>query len=121
MNIEGTRATPSVFIGPGKIEIKGRSIPEDSIEFYNPVHYAVKDYFQNNAGKTEVIFHLEYINSGSKKLITNILITCNDYFNEGRDVVINWYYDPDDESIEELGEDLKAMIQIPFHIKPSGK
>ncbi len=117
MNIEGTRSTPSVHIEPGRIEIKGRSIPEDSFEFYNPVVHAIKDYFDSTDLKTEMYFHLEYINSGSKKFITNILFNCNQYYQKGKNIIIHWHFDSDDESIQELGNDLKILIQIPFNMK----
>jgi hypothetical protein len=116
MNIEGTRSTPSVLIEPGIIEVKGRSIPEDSFEFYNPVLNAIHDYFNNNELKTEIHFHLEYINSGSKKFITNILSVSNDFYQKGRNINIQWHYDSDDESMQELGNDLRGMLQIPFHL-----
>ncbi len=114
MNIEGTRSTPSIHIGPGKIEIKGRSIPEDSFGFYSPVIASIQDYFKKNTEKTEIHFHLEYINSGSKKFITNILSYCNDAYNNGKVITIIWHYDFDDESMQELGIDLSALLQIPF-------
>ena len=38
LTIEGSAKTPTVeFEGVGKLLIKGRSIPENSIEFYKPV------------------------------------------------------------------------------------
>ena len=39
INIEGTPKTPAVSFDAktGQIEIKGRSIPENSIEFYKPL------------------------------------------------------------------------------------
>jgi len=116
MNIEGTRSTPSIHIEPGRIEIKGRSIPEDSFEFYNPVMHAIMDYFNQSEDKTELHFHLEYINSGSKKMITNILSACNDFYLKGKNIRIQWNYDTDDESMEELGSDFSSMLQIPFTI-----
>ena len=116
MNIEGTRTTPSVHIEPGKIEIKGRSIPEDSFEFYNPVIHAIQDYFRSNELKTEMHFQLEYINSGSKKFITNILSSSNEFYKKGKDIIIRWHFDSDDESMEELGNDLRGMLQVPFHL-----
>ncbi len=116
MDIEGTRTTPSVHIERGKIEIRGRSIPEDAFDFYNPVLHAVEEYFNTEEGTTELHFHLEYINSGSKKFITTILGAVNRYYQKGRNIVIRWYYDSDDESILELGNDLRVMIQIPFHM-----
>jgi hypothetical protein len=116
MNIEGSRSTPSIHIEPGRIDIKGRSIPEDCFEFYNPCIHAIMDYFNNNELKTEMHFHLEYINSGSKKFITNILATCNEYYKNGKDIIIEWHFDADDESMQELGNDLRNMLQLPFHL-----
>ena len=39
ISIEGTPKTPGIKLDPeaGIIEISGRSIPENSIEFYKPV------------------------------------------------------------------------------------
>jgi hypothetical protein len=116
MNIEGTKTTPSVSIEPGIIEVRGRSIPEDSFEFYQPVLNGIFDYFTTTELKTEINFHLEYINSGSKKFITNILGVVNEFYHKGRSIIIQWYYDFDDESMQELGNDLRGMIQIPFHL-----
>jgi hypothetical protein len=116
MNIEGTRNTPAVQIETGRIEIKGRSIPEDSFDFYSPVLAAIQDYFNNTELKTEMHFHLEYINSGSKKFITTILSHCNEFYLNGKNIIIQWYFDFDDDSIQELGNDLRAMLQIPFYL-----
>jgi hypothetical protein len=120
MNIEGTRSTPYICIEPGKIEIKGRSIPENTFEFYNPVLKAINAYFLKTEIKTEMHFHLEYINSGSKKLITNILVACNDFYHAGKNITIQWHYDPDDESMQELGNDLRSMLEIPFYLNEVG-
>jgi hypothetical protein len=116
MNIEGTRTTPSVLIKPGQIEIKGRSIPEDSFEFYNPVIQAIDDFFKKKPTHTRIHFHLEYINSGSKKFITNILGIANECYRTGSDIEVHWHFDYDDESMQELGNDLRTMLQLPFHL-----
>ena len=116
MHIEGTKSTPSISVGKGVFEIKGRSIPEDAFEFFSPLLHEVQLYMENPVEKTELRFHLEYINSGSKKYITNFLARFNDFFLEGHDVVIFWHFDYDDESMQELGNDLRSMIQIPFHV-----
>jgi hypothetical protein len=116
MQIEGTKNTPGIHITEGIFEIKGRSIPEDAFDFYSPLLHEVQSYMENPNKKTELIFHLEYINSGSKKYITNILARFNDFYLNGHEVVIYWHFDYDDESMQELGNDLRSMIQIPFHI-----
>jgi len=116
MHIEGTKTTPSILTDNGVFEIKGRSIPEDAFEFYSPLLREVQAYVDKPRDKTEIRFHLEYINSGSKKYITNFLAKLNEFYQEGNEVIIFWHFDYDDESMQELGNDLRSMIQIPFHI-----
>jgi hypothetical protein len=36
----------------------------------------------------------------------------------GRGVVLNWYYDPDDDRAMELAEEFKEDLTLPFHIVP---
>ena len=116
MHIEGTRTSPSIDITGGVFEIKGRSIPEDAYDFYSPLLRELSQYIEFPEPKTDIRFHLEYINSGSKKYITNFLAKFNEFYLGGKEVVIHWHYDYDDESMQELGNDLRSMIQIPFHI-----
>jgi len=117
MIIEATHATPAITIDPGLIKIIGRSIPEDSAEFYEPVILAIRDYFKLTIEKTEIYIHLEYINSGSKKFLTTLLGICNEAFANGHNLSIIWNYDYDDESMQELGNDLKTMWKVPFEIR----
>ncbi|MCK4921224.1 MAG: SiaC family regulatory phosphoprotein, partial [Bacteroidales bacterium] len=71
MHIEGTRSSPSIDVKDGIFEIKGRSIHEDPFEFYSPLQKELSRYIEHPKPKTEVRIHLEYINSGSKKYLTN--------------------------------------------------
>jgi hypothetical protein len=114
--IEETKTTPFISIEKGKIIIKGRSIPEDSFEFYEPVLKACTEYIQNPPQDTEINIHLDYVNSGSKKFLTNILSVFEGSYLQGNNYQIKWYYDVDDESIHDLGNDLKGIIKIPFQI-----
>lgn len=114
--VEETKITPFISIEKGKIRIKGRSIPEDSFEFYNPVLKSCQDYVTNPPPNTEINIHLDYVNSGSKKFLTNILSVFEGSYLQGNNYTINWYYDVDDESIHDLGNDLKGIIKIPFQV-----
>ena len=116
MIIEATGQTPSVRIENGVIEIKGRSIPEDSHDFYAPIVHLIQEYLKDPHENTVLQFHLQYINSGSKKYITNILFTFDNFYSRGKDVTVLWYYDYDDESILELGNDFQTMVKIPFRM-----
>ena len=67
--IEGTPKTPTVKFdsSEGVFEIKGRSIPENSIEFYKPLVDALDKYAGSPKSATNVNIQLEYFNTSSSK------------------------------------------------------
>ena len=117
--VEETRTTPMILIDQGVITIKGRSIPEDAFEFFEPVVDACKKYVEKPAKHTVVKIHLDYINSGSKKYLTNILTVLEASYLDGNGYEISWISDYDDEAMLDLGNDLKGIIKIPMSITAS--
>ena len=115
-SIEGTPKTPTVNLDPnsGKVEIKGRSIPENSIEFYKPIVDWLDSYAASPKGLTEVNIQLEYFNTSSSKCILDVFKKLEGIHKAGNDVVINWFYEEDDEDMLEAGEDYQSIIKIPF-------
>ncbi len=116
MTIEGSPKTPNVTMNPetGMIEIKGRSIPENSIEFYKPVVDWLDEYAKSPASKTLVNVQLEYFNTSSSKCILDVFKKLEVIKKNGNDIVINWYYEEDDEDMLEAGEDYESIIKVPF-------
>jgi hypothetical protein len=99
--IEGTPKTPTISFDmvSGKLEIRGRSIPENSIEFYKPLVEHLEQYAgkpQSATNVLDVFKKLEAIHKG------------------GSATIINWYYEQDDEDMLEAGEDYQAIISVPF-------
>lgn len=116
LTIEGSPKTPNVMMNPetGTIEIKGRSIPENSIEFYKPVVDWLDEYTKSPAAKTVVNVRLEYFNTSSSKCILDVFKKLEVIKKNGNDIVINWYYEEDDEDMLEAGEDYESIIKVPF-------
>jgi hypothetical protein len=116
INIEGTPKTPSIkFLSEeGVIEIKGRSIPENSIEFYKPLVDWLEAYAKDPLKKTLVNIQLEYFNTSSSKCILDVFKKLESIHKSKHDVVINWYYEEDDEDMLEAGEDYESIIRVPF-------
>jgi hypothetical protein len=100
----------------GIIEIKGRSIPENSIDFYRPVVEWLDKYAENPAEETVVNIQLEYFNTSSSKCILDVFKKLETVYkkNGEKGVVINWYYEEDDEDMLEAGEDYQSILKIPF-------
>lgn len=114
--IDGTPKTPNVkFDGnSGSLLLKGRSIPENSIEFYKPLVDWLDEYAHNPKPKTVCDIQLEYFNTSSSKCLLD-LFKKMEYMNKnGNDIVINWYYEEDDEDMLEAGEDYQSIINVPF-------
>lgn len=113
IQIEGTPKTPTVSFssGEGSLVIKGRSIPENSIEFYKPLIDWIEGYSKSPNGSTTVNIQLEYFNTSSSKCILDLFKKL-EAITDG--IVINWYYEEDDEDMLEAGEDYDAIIGIPF-------
>ena len=116
INIEGSPKTPSIKfdIEKGILEIRGRSIPENSIEFYKPLVDWLDEYAKDPGKKTQVNIHLEYFNTSSSKCILDVFKKLEAIHKAKNDVVIFWYYEEDDEDMLEAGEDYESIIRIPF-------
>ena len=116
ISIEGTPKTPTVSFDTGKgvLEIKGRSIPENSIEFYKPIVDLLEKYAAKPLEATNVNIQLEYFNTSSSKCILDVFKKLETINKNGSKVVINWYYEEDDEDMLEAGEDYQAIINVPF-------
>ena len=114
--IESTQKTPYISFdkNSGVLEIKGRSIPENSIEFYKPLVDWLEDYSQEPSDKTEVKVHLEYFNTSSSKCILDVFKKLESIHKANNSVSINWYYEEDDEDMLEAGEDYESIIRVPF-------
>ena len=113
---EGTPKTPSVKLDgtTGIIEIKGRSIPENSVDFYKPLIDWLEKYGQTPCANTMVIIQLEYFNTSSSKCILDIFKKLELISKKGNPVEINWYYEEDDEDMFEAGEDYQSIINLNF-------
>lgn len=116
ISIEGTSKTPTVLFDSedGVMELKGRSIPENSIEFYKPIVECLDEYVGAPKDKTSVNIQLEYFNTSSSKCILDLFKKLEAIHKGGNEVVINWHYEEDDEDMLEAGEDYQAIIKVPF-------
>jgi len=115
-SIEGTPKTPSIHfdLNGGILEVKGRSIPENSIELYKPLVDELDKYAASAKPATTVNVQLEYFNTSSSKCILDVFKKLESINKSGSAVTINWHYEEDDEDMLEAGEDYQAIINVPF-------
>ena len=117
-SLEGSAKTPSIsFDGDkGVLELRGRSIPENSIEFYKPLNDWIDNYGKSPQAETIVDVRLEYFNTSSSKCILDLFKQLENLNGSGTNIKVNWYFEEDDEDMEEAGEDYQAIINLPFNM-----
>lgn len=117
LKIEPTSLTPYVLLDElGKLELSGRSIPENSLEFYQPVYDWLDEYLTNPPEKTVIEVRLDYFNTSSSKCILDILKKIDKLEAKGLDVLVKWYYMENDEDMKEAGEDYGDLLEAPFDL-----
>ena len=115
--IESKDSSPQVkFMGEdGKMEISGKSLPDDVFSFYKPILGWLNNYAVHPKPVTEFSFKLTYFNTASSKLILDILIILEKIRVDGKEVIVNWYYPVYDEDMKEAGEEYSEMVDIHFN------
>lgn len=111
--------TPSINfqVENGLLEIKGKSIPENSIEFYRPIYEWIDAYLLASQPKTNVTIGLEYFNTSSSKCLLDIFRKLENLHKSGKsEVTINWLYEEEDEDMMEAGDDYQTIVKVPFVI-----
>jgi hypothetical protein len=114
IRIEPTKVTPEVLFLEGHLEIRGRSISENSTDFYRPLEEWVASYVEQTELRTRVIFSFEFINTASTKWVYAIVKRLALYRNVHDLVSIEWYYDKGDDDQYELGQIIHSFIDCPF-------
>ena len=115
---QATPKTPSIEFdhAQGLLEIKGRSNPENTMDFYRPLVAWVDEYAQNPPQRTIVNIHLEHFNTSSSKSILEVFKALDPIKQSEKEVVVNWFYEDDDEDIMEAGENYEAITGLPFRM-----
>jgi hypothetical protein len=104
IELRGTYQTPKMVfdLKNGVIKILGRSNMVDPGEFYPSIISFIQDYCAIPQQKTRLIIDLEHYNTLSSRYLLKIIdeIVKIEY-KEGYEVEVDWYYDEEDEGINE--------------------
>lgn len=90
------------------LSMRGESYPENASAFYADIIDAVRTYLKTceNINIT-VNVSLGYFNSSSTTLLFSLFDALNMAAIADNHVTLNWYYDEEDETILEFGEELR--------------
>lgn len=113
LQIAGSNKTPEISFdsNSGILSISGRSIPENSIEFYKPMLAWMEEFACTKPENTTLQIKLEYFNTSSSKCLLDIFKKLETI---GGKCQVEWHYEQDDEDMLEAGEDYEAIVHVPF-------
>lgn len=121
LTLEGTERTPGIEFDfeNAKLRISGESYPEDVSTFYGPVIEAMEEYLGSlDGGALRFEFELIYFNSSSAKIIMTLMEMLDEAAENGTKVEVYWYFDEDDDTMEELGEEFGEDLEhATFHLE----
>lgn len=113
--IPQTEQTPLIsFLSNGLMEISGKSINEDSQEFWNPVISWVQAYSAKPSTKTCLNLFIESLDTSSSSALVEVLYLLKEMSKEGNEVRVHWNYEENDLDMLELGKDMDILTQIGF-------
>ena len=89
------------------LSLKGESFPENAVLYYGAILNHVRDYLSTLKGADVTVnASLTYFNSTSTKLLFKLFSELNQASLRGNIVTVNWYFDEDDDTLREFGEEL---------------
>jgi hypothetical protein len=105
-----------------ELTLKGESYPENAAAFYGDIIKHLQDYLRSldSSSTISVNVALIYFNSSSTKMLFTLFDTLNTAAKRGAHIVLNWHHDPDDDTIEEFGFELRDDFPaLEFHDRPT--
>ena len=118
LEITETSTTPTIKFNAttGICEIKGKSNPANTIDFYKMLYDYIDEYSKVPAALTDVHIQFDYFNTSTSKCILTAFRKFETILREGHNVVINWYFEKGDEDMLEAGNDFQSVIHVPFKL-----
>ncbi|MBK8805109.1 MAG: DUF1987 domain-containing protein [Bacteroidales bacterium] len=101
----------------GLISFTGKSYPEDIEKFFVPILDWIEEYMADPHDSTKVVFDLEYFNTATSRKFLEILIELEKLPESGKDVVVQWLYNQEDEDIYSAGKKCSVLSRLPFEIQ----
>lgn len=114
IKIEATERTPEIDFQftANRFAIRGESYPEDVATFFGPVINKLNSHLATvTSGTVEFDFELIYFNSSSAKVLMDLFDSLESLAAGGVAVAVNWHYDAEDDTMEELGEDFAEDLE----------
>lgn len=114
ISINSTGKTPAIALDPAKgiFCISGRSIPENALDFFEPIIEGFEVFLQGMPKHTVIEIKITHINTSSYNQLLDLLKIAEEYkIGCNLDIVVRWYYEEDDEDMYETVQDASMYVE----------
>lgn len=116
IEIAATPSTPAISAADGKLTLRGDSYPENSFAFFAPILEWVERNLAPADASLQMDLYLLYLNTSSVKAMMDLFDLLEAAHKLGKQVQVNWYYDPQNMRVAELAEEFKEDCSFDFNI-----
>ena len=122
LHIPASQSTPSVTSNweQGLLAMQGDSYPENSFEFFGDVIGWIERYLKESETPLRLELRLVYMNTSSVKAMMDIFDMLEEAHHAGRQVSVDWFYDPRNERVVDLADEFREDCSFPFQIAADG-
>lgn len=96
----------------------GDSYPENSFEYFGPIIDWTERFLQQTQTPLRLELRLVYMNTSSVKVMMDIFDLLEEFHAKGREIRVDWYYDPRNERVVDLADEFREDCTFPFLITP---
>lgn len=102
----------------GVLMLEGSSYPENPVAFFERLTDWLTQYVQEIRGPLTMNITIDYLNTSSSKCLLDVLEILEEYYHSGAPATLNWYYEENDEDMQETGKEMCEDLEIPCTLIP---
>ena len=120
LKLAGSQSTPTVHgdWDTGVLRMSGDSYPENSFELFGDIITWVENYLSSDDRPLHLELRLVYMNTSSVRAMLDIFDMLESAHQQGREIRVDWYYDPRNERVVYMADEFKEDCSFPFNIAP---
>jgi hypothetical protein len=119
-SVEATERTPKVVFNntTNELLLEGICIPELTHDFFKPIIAFVHEAGESGIKSFTLTVKLHFFNTGSSRYILELMKNIQKLKEKGVAIKYKWFYNDDDEDIEEAGTSYAFILDETFEMIP---
>ncbi len=99
------------------LSVKGNCKYEEGMNALKDAEDILREHLEMN-NEIRLELNLDSISGAVVKSIINTLNVMKNAHNNGRKVLVDWYYNPEDECLNDIGTDFASLYEYDFTVMP---